>query len=87
MQIIVKKGGCEDEKYNLKVVKGVLIIIHNSPVFEVRAPYDYEGDSTEIFVANANNIDISSLNADNIENFIKDNAESVHYDRNGYGEY
>jgi len=84
--LIIKNNKHGDEvKYNIKAPEGIIIV--ERPVYECREPHDYEGDSTEIFTCDFFKVDISSLNENNIEEFIEENATSIHYSRNGYGEF
>ena len=85
MRIIRENRRGDNIKYTIKAPEGIIIV--ERPVYECREPRDYEGDSTEIFTCDFFKLDISSLNADNIEEFIENNATSVHYSHNGYGEF
>ena len=84
--IITKENRSGDDvKYTIKAPEGIVIV--DRPVYECREPHDYEGDSTEILTFDFFKVNISSLNADNIEKFLEENAKSIHYSRNGYGEF
>ncbi len=78
-------NGVHGEVYTIGKEKECLVMVCNFPIYECRAPHDFEGFGTEILII-GEDINIEEVNEKNVEE-IKERGNQIYWNSNGFGDF